>query len=105
MAFKAGNITMTGAAQSLASGLGLTPPSTLCMAVYLENTASNAAVKVGDSGLTATVYGFLVEPETTTAVRPTVIGPFSGGSSPLNLNEIFVLGTNSQILHVAWVTQ
>lgn len=67
--------------------------------LIISNPSGNAAVNIGDKNISATSFGF---PIAAGAVGP-VIGPFSG-ELPANLNEIYLKGTDTQIIHVAYVT-
>jgi hypothetical protein len=93
MAFKSANVTLATAITPLASSY--TPACWLC----IENTASNADIKVGDNTLTSAVYGRLVEDGPSSAF---IIAPATG-SGPLDLSQIYVLGTNTQVIHISWV--
>ncbi len=95
MALLTANITLTGAAQALsATHLPVT-------FVRFDNPTSNADIKVGDNTLTTTNYGFIVE-DGPTANKD--LGPYGGGTSPINLQHVYVLGTISQVLHITYIT-
>ena len=95
MAFKAKNFTLDGTSQPLAT------THIPVKWVRVENTTGNADVKIGDSTLTAAIFGFTV-----TAGPATIkdIGPFSGGECPFNLENVFVKGTDGQVIHITYVT-
>ena len=93
MAFKVYNVTMTGSAVRATSAH--LPISYL----RIENETSNADVKVGDSGVGAADYGMIVE---ATPAKPKVVGPFPHGL--MNLDQIYFLGTNNEIIHLTVVT-
>ncbi len=94
MALIAGNLTLTGAAQPL-SATHL--PVTL---LILESATSNADIKIGDSTLTASIYGMTLEDGPTARIT---LGPWGGGTSPIDLQHVYVLGTISQVLHLTYV--
>lgn|SRR3990167_6762493 len=93
------NFTLDGTAQSLADATpnGHRPIKWL----RIESATGNADVRVGDENLTAAVYGFTVEDGPTASKD---IGPFGGGESPFNLEDVYVLGTDSQVLHLTYIT-
>lgn len=93
MAFRTLNLTMTGAAQQV------TTTRTPILWVKFESVTGNADVLVGNSNITATIYGFIVEDGPTADKE---VGPFSQGA-PMDLTEFYVIGTNTQILHVSYV--
>ena len=94
MALKTANFTLSGSAQPLATE---TTPVTL---LIIESATSNADVKIGDNTLTATIYGMTLEDGPTARIT---LGPWGGGTSPINLQHIYVLGTGSQIIHLTYV--
>jgi hypothetical protein len=67
--------------------------------VLIFNDTGNGTLLVGDKNISATVYGFAVAAAT---VGPS-IGPFSN-QLPLNLEEIWLRGTNNNIVRIAYVT-
>lgn len=99
MAFKTVNVTLgSGATQVIAV-------HTPVKQVTFYNDTGNAAVKVGTSAITSTSYGFIV-PVSAVATGITgivQIGPFSG-ESPFNLDEIWLLGTQNNIIRVNYIT-
>lgn len=102
MAFKSKNFTLDGTSQSLANRDSANAPiHTPIKWLRIENTTGNADVLVGDKTLTATVYGFTVTAGPATSKEIPMAG---GGESPLNLEDVYVRGTNAQILHVSYIT-
>ena len=93
------NFTLDGTSQSLAdaSPNGHRPIKWL----RIESVTGNADVKVGDNNLTSTDWGFIVEDGPTASKD---IGPFGGGESPFNLEDVYVLGTDAQVLHLSYIT-
>lgn len=67
--------------------------------VIFHNPTGNASVTVGNSTMTASAYGFLVA----AAANSPAIGPFSA-TAPLNLNELYLRGTEAQLVHVFYIT-
>ena len=67
--------------------------------VIIHNPTGNASITVGDTTMTATSYGFLVA----AAANSPSIGPFSA-VAPLNLNELYLRGTEAQLVHVFYIT-
>ena len=107
MAFKAYQLTLSGAAQRLSNayGLGAMPsPVTVAFAaadlplrqITLQAlTAVAAIIYVGDSSaVSATVHGFRIDP--TDTQQPIVLGPFESG--PIKLSDFWVLGTANDVL-------
>ena len=92
MAFKTVNVTLSGNTQVTSTRIPVKQ-------VLIFNVTGNAEVLVGDSNLSATVYGFAVAAGT---VGPS-IGPFSG-EAPLNLSEIYLRGTDTQVVRVTYIT-
>lgn len=93
MALHVLTVTLSGSAQQL------TATVTPVRQIFFENDTGNADVKVGTSTLSSTVYGFIVEAGPS---KPKSMGPFSG-DSPLGLQEIWVLGTDTQKLRVTYI--
>ena len=100
MAYRSYNVTLGTAAASIWP-LDSTHPHTPIKWIRMETVTGNADVKVGDKNLTSTVYGGILEDGSSAAM---VIGPFGGGECPLNLEDIYLLGTNAQVVHVMYVT-
>lgn len=100
MAFKSYNLTLGAAAASIWP-LDATHPHTPIKWIRLESVTGNADVKIGDKTLTSALYGFIVEDGPSAAKE---IGPFGGGECPLNLEDIYALGTDTQVVHISYVT-
>ena len=86
------DVTLSGSTQVTATRIPV-------QQVIIHNPTGNASVLVGDSDLSATSYGFLVA----AAANSPSIGPFSA-SAPLNLNELYLRGTDTQVVHVFYIT-
>lgn len=99
MAYFSKNFTLNGSTQSLADS----SPNQHRPVKWLniENPTGNNIVLVGDVNTTATVYGFSVSAGPTAAKT---IGPFGGGECPFNLENVYVRGTNNEVIHVSYVT-
>lgn len=96
-------LTLNGAAQRLSTVLAVTEPGGSRDEAYRQlmlqaDPANAAAVYVGSSNaVSAASHGFSLDP--TQATAPVlVIGPFETG--PVKLSEIWVLGTNTEKLHI-----
>jgi hypothetical protein len=61
----------------------------------IESETGNAAVQVGDSGVSATDYAATVTAGPTNAVT---IGPFP--HEVMNLDEFYFLGTEDEVIHL-----
>lgn len=94
MAFKHLDVTLGATAAAVIS------THTPVTWVRIESVTGNADVKIGDSNLSATSYGFIVEDGPANSKD---IGPYGGGTSPFNLEEIFALGTNNQVIHLTYI--
>jgi hypothetical protein len=93
MAFHTMTFSLTGGADRLF------PTNKPVRQVILANALGNDPVLVGDSTLTASIYGFSIAANTS---APT-LGPFSG-EQPFSLSELYVKGTAAQILRVMYIT-
>lgn len=93
MAFHHLDVTLTGNSQQLIS------VHTPVKQVLIHNTAGNATLSVGDKNLSASSFGFTVAGG---ATSPS-LGPFSG-ETPFNLDEVRVIGTAPQVIHVTYIT-
>lgn len=100
MAIRFENVTLNGSAQSL-HPLSATVSHRPVNWLRIESETGNADVKVGDSSVSSSTYGFTVEAGPT---KSKDIGPFGGGDSPFNLENVFVIGTNAQKIHIAYTT-
>jgi len=87
------NLTLTGAAQQLYSTKrhGIRE-------ITIQNPGSQATVYIGTSSVSSTAFGYALA--TGTSVK---IGPFSG-DAPLNTNELYVYGTQSQVINALLIT-
>lgn len=94
MALKTLNFALNGASQPLST------TNQMVTFIRFENPAMNGDVLVGDANLTASNYGFTVEDGLSNYKD---LGPWGGGTSPINLTEVYVRGTNGQTLHVTYV--
>ncbi len=67
--------------------------------VYIENTTSNADVKVGDRNLTSADYGMIVQagPDKAKTLNP------ADGNLCIGLNTTYLLGTAAQVVHVLYI--
>lgn len=93
MAFRKYNVTMTGSAvRAIATHLPISQ-------LRIESETSNASVYVGDSDVGAADYGAIVTAGPTNAIT---LGPFPAGW--MNLDQIYFLGTNTEIIHLVAVT-
>ena|SRR3990167_7459307 len=102
------NFTLDGTVQSLADlDADSAPVHRPIKWIRIENTTGNADIQLGvvaggvNPTLSATVYGRLIEDGPTAAAE---IGPFGGGECPFNLEDLRVLGTDTQILHLMYMT-
>lgn len=100
------DITLNGAAQRVSTVLGITPGgpddrpfSQLIIAAAPGNTA--VAYVGASSSISASSYGFSLDPTQATARDRETIGPFPHG--PVKLSDIWVLGTNAEVLHILGV--
>lgn len=94
MAFHAESITMTGSA--VRSTLQPQPVSQL----IVQSESGNSVLYIGDSGVSATDYAYLVDAGA--ADVSVTVGPFPAGW--LNLSEVYFLGTNNEVIHLLAVT-
>ena len=92
MAFKHIDVTLSGSTR-------VTATNTPIQQFILHNPTGNASVTIGDSNLSATSYGILVA----AGANSPPIGPFSA-SAPLSLSEVYVRGTDAQLVHISYVT-
>lgn len=102
-----GLVTLTGAAQSLSTATGtvgfsgkttLQGVSVREITLQPDSTNSNV-VKVGDSNISSTLFSLqLPIPVATIPPPPYTMGPYGGNA--VGLDEIYVLGTLNELLHV-----
>lgn len=85
--------TMTGAAVQISA------TSVNVQQLIIENETGNADVKVGGSAITSTDYGMIVE------AGPSKKSPPLTGTQgqPINLNSVYLLGTDTQKVHILYV--
>lgn len=93
MAFKVINKTLSGSGANQ-----LTATHTPARWALIFNVTGNGALSVGDKNITATLYGFQIA-----AGGSQVIGAFSG-ELPFNLEDIWFIGTDTNVIRVAYVT-
>jgi hypothetical protein len=94
MAFKHLDLTLVAGSQPLSS------TRIAAKWVRLESETGNSDMQVGGSDVSATSYGFTVTAGPTASKD---IGPHSG-ELPMTLDEIYVIGTVDDVLHVAYQT-
>ena len=66
--------------------------------VIVHNPTGNGSVTIVTSAMDATTYGILV----TAVSNSPPIGPFN--AAPFNLNELYLRGTDAQVVRVLYVT-
>ena len=86
------NVTLSGTTQITATRIPV-------QQVIIHNPTGNGSITIGTSAMDATNYGFLVA----AGANSPSIGPFSA-SAPLNLNELYLRGTDDQIVRVFYIT-
>lgn len=88
------DLTLNGAAQQLYSTArkGIRQ-------LIIQNPTGNDAVYVGGSTVSANSYGQAVA----AATASSVLGPFSG-DAPVNTSEVYVKGTNNNVIHALLIT-
>ena len=67
--------------------------------VIIHNPTGNGSITIGTSAMDATNYGFLVA----AGANSPPIGPFSA-AAPLNLNELYIRGTDTNVVRVFYIT-
>lgn len=92
MAFRTMNKTLSGGNDRLTS------THTPVKWVNVYNPTGNSAVLVGDSNISAAVYGFSIG----AAASGPAIGPLAEPS--FNLEDIYLRGTASDIVRVSYLT-
>ena len=106
MALRGKTFTLNGSQQSLAdldsSNNVIHRPINV---LRIQSEASNAAVSVTGNkrAVTATDYDFQVLADTSTISNSVTIGAGVSGC-PFNLEDINVIGTNTQKIHISYVT-
>lgn len=86
------NVTLSGTTQITATRIPV-------QQVIIHNPTGNASVTVGTSAMDGTNYGFLIA----AGANSPPIGPFSA-SAPLNLNDLYLRGTDAQVVRVFYIT-
>lgn len=86
------NLTLSGTTRITATRIPV-------QQVIVHNPTGNGVVTIGTSAMDATNYGFLVA----AGANSPPIGPFSSGA-PLNLNELYIRGTDAQVVRVFYIT-
>ena len=86
------NLTLSGTTRVTATRIPV-------QQVIIHNPTGNGSITIGTSAMDATNYGFLVA----AAANSPSIGPFSSGA-PLNLNELYIRGTDDQVVRVFYIT-
>ena len=66
--------------------------------VIIHNPTGNGSVTVGTASMDATNYGILVA----AGANSPPIGPFN--AAPFNLNELYLRGTDTQVVRVFYIT-
>jgi hypothetical protein len=93
MAVKVYNLTLTGSAQRA------TTTHIPLSQLHIESETGNGAVYIGDSTVAADDYGMTV---TAGSANAKAIGPFPAGW--MNLDEIYFLGTEDDVIHLTAIT-
>jgi hypothetical protein len=91
---------MTGVAQRLSTGLGLTDPTPgLRHISFQADGAGVGLIYIGDENVSATDYAVRIEvPVAVIAGLPYVINSFESG--PMRLSDFYILGTAAELLHI-----
>lgn len=85
------NLTLSGTTQVTATRIPVNQ-------VIVHNPTGNASITIGTSAMDATNYGFLVA----AGANSPPIGPFN--AAPFNLNELYIRGTDTQVVRVLYTT-
>jgi hypothetical protein len=105
MPFKHYTLTLSGAAQNIATALGLSDSEKTLpylQLIFSADPANANPVYVGDDAdVSSTDHGFSLDPTQATAVDKVSVGPFPCGA--LKLSEFYVIGTANQRLMIAGV--
>lgn len=91
-------VTLTGAAQALATPAAGSPPIA-AQWLRIESEGGNADVKVGQSTITATDYGGIVA-----AGAASALTMIASQGLPIVFSSIYVIGTVSQKIHLLYIT-
>lgn len=86
------NVTLSGTTRITATRIPV-------QQVIIHNPTANGSVTVGTSAMDATEYGFLIA----AGANSPAIGPFSA-AAPLNLNELYLRGTDTNVVRVFYIT-
>jgi len=103
MAVRHFDLTLNGAAQQLSTAIpavgGAPGPDEAYRQLIFSSAPGNAAaIYIGaTSSVSSSSHGFSLDPAQATQ-QPVYVGPFDTG--PVKLSEFWVLGANSEILHV-----
>lgn len=92
MAIKHYNVTIGASATQVSS------TRTPIKLAIIHNTTGNSAIFIGDSTVTASIYG-----HTLASAGNLTIGPFSG-EAPFSTDELYIAGTQNNVVHVLVVT-
>lgn len=104
MAFKVLTKTLSGTgAQSLLGTAGAVAPTGLgthipARWVRIFNVTGNGTLTVGDKNLTATQYGFTIAAAASSDIYP------GDGALSMNLEDIWLSGTDTNVIRVTYVT-
>lgn len=99
------NLTLDGNAQQLSAALSLTAEKDVPIkAIVMQPHGTNAAViYVGGSDVSSTLYGWRLEAASAgIPPAPFILGEVANQIG--RLSELYVKGTNTEILHIAIVT-
>lgn len=86
------NITLSGTTQVTATRIPV-------QQVVFHNPSGNGTITIGTAAMDATNYGILVA----AGANSPPIGPFSSGA-PLNLNELYIRGTDANVVRALYIT-
>jgi len=108
MALLTFDVTLNGSAQNVAAALGITVggPADRAYAqlIVAADPANGAVVYVGAaSTISSTSHGFALDPTQATAKDRETFGPWGDGTGKVKLSDLWVLGTNAQIVHFCGV--
>lgn len=106
MAIRHFDLTLNGSAQRLSTAIPAVagapgPDESYKQLIFSSAPGNSNVIYVGaNSSVSSTSHGFSLDP-TQASQQPVSIGPF--GSVAVKLSEIWVIGTNAEILHVLGV--
>lgn len=105
MPFQHYALTLSGAAQNVATALGLDEQSATLpyrQVILAADPANGNVLYIGsNAGVSSTDHGFSLDPTQATAKDRESLGPFPSGA--VKLKEIWVIGTANQRLMIAGV--